>query len=172
MIFILSITVIFVLLTIFFFFRAEKLHQQLKKAQFDSSSVRKENKSLIDSLVLVASRQEAFSQNRLQQLKELHLEKGSEFVHLKILTPLINNYAIIFRGCLKGKGQLSVTCKKCYENTEPDYFREFSAFINQQDVKIKRMWKSNTLTGFISLVEALLMREYEQLHQEKIAKAG
>jgi hypothetical protein len=174
MIFILAITVIFLLLTIYLFFRAEKLQQQLVKAKSESHNVRKENKALLDSLMLVSTRQEELVKNRFQTLKDSHKENdhSAHYAELKIIAPLINNYAAIFRACLKGKGQLSTITKKCYDNSEPDSYKEFTQWVNKQDKKLKRMWTSNTLSGYLALVEAILLQQSAQLSKEPIAKAS
>jgi hypothetical protein len=159
MLFILSIAVVFLALIVYLYFRAEKLQQQLNKTQTESRHTRKEMKSLLESLMLMITKQDEFVKQRLQMLKDLD-EKNSS---LKMITPLINNYVLIASECLKGKGQLSIIMKKCYEKSEAGSYKAFTLWLKTQDVKIKRMWNSNTLSGYLSLVEALLSQQTQIL---------
>lgn len=178
MIFLIAITVLFILLTIYFYFRVEKLQREIDKVKSENRNQRKENKALLESLILVASRQEEFAKIRFQLIKESLNKEDAIYEELGILAPLINNYAAIFRACLKGKGHLSVYTKKCYDSGDPQSYNQFSRLIAKQDTKIKRMWSSNTLNGYLTLVENLLMKyenncnKDESDNEKSIAKAS
>ena len=169
MIFVLAITVIFIAISIYFFFRAEKLQRELIISKRDSIISRKENKALVDSMAIIVSRHEEFSKVRLKKIKSQILEKNNQVSveKLEIITPAINNYGIIFRECLKGKGKLHAITKRCYENHEANSFKAFTTFINQREMPLKRMWSSNNLTGYISLVEALLLEQTDTKENKK-----
>ena len=107
--------------------------------------------------MLVANRQEGFVKHRLTQLFTRFDDNEEISAQLHIIKPLINNYTIIFSACLKGKGQLSAITKQCYHSIDSNAFENFLALINK-DVKIKRLWGSNTLSGYMALVEALLLK--------------
>lgn len=185
MIFIFSIAVVFISLIVYLFFRAEKLQKQFSKAQSESRYARKETKALLESLMLVMAKQDEFVKYRLQLLKDVDEKADEHNATLKMITPLINNFSLISRECLKGKGQLSAITKKCYENSEPGAYKVFTLWLKTQDVKIKRMWNSNTLNGYLSLIEALLLQQTklqilaktqtnvkEPMIEESIAKAS
>jgi Na+/H+ antiporter NhaD/arsenite permease-like protein len=61
MFFVSVITLVFVLTSIYFFFRAEKLQRKLITQQRESSSTRKENKMLVETMTLVATREQEFA---------------------------------------------------------------------------------------------------------------
>lgn len=170
MIFLVAIILLFLLLTIYFYFRAEKLQRELGKVKSESYNQRKENKISLDALILVASKQEEFAKNRLQLMESSIDKENSLYDELKILSPLINNYAAIFRACLKGKGQLSVFTKKCYDSGDPQAYGHFSTLINKQDSKTKRIWNSNTLNGYLTLVETLLARYEDNIRKDEQEK--
>jgi len=162
MFFVLFITVLFIGISIYFYFRAEGLQRTLSSAKREFSSTQKENKSYVDSMALIAKRHEDFAKHRLEKIKT----NGSETVEtLETITPLINNYAVIFRECLKGKGKLQTITKKCYESYDKEGFKKLVAYIAKQEAHIKRMWSSNSLSGYISLIEALLLLA-EQMKKE------
>ena len=104
MFFVLIITAIFVVISIYFFLRAEKLQRQLISQKRDSFTTRKENKVLADSMTLFATRGQEFAQARLARLKvQAKASENVQFIiHVELISPLINNYSIIFRECLKG----------------------------------------------------------------------
>ena len=154
MIFVLSIMAIFVAISIYFFFRAEKLQREVILAKRDGNIARKENKVLIDSMALLASRYEEFARNRFNELKSR--SQASE-ENIKQIAPLINNYSTIFAECLKGKERLKPITQRCYQLIDSNAFKEFNQYIGKRDAQIKRMWSSNSLNGFVSLVEALLV---------------
>ncbi len=156
MFFVLVITVVFVLISIYFFFRAEKLHRQLINQQRESLSTRKENKLLVESTALIATRGQEFAKARLQQLKANANNNEQLLLHIELITPLINNYSIIFRECLKGKGRLKAISQKCFENQGNSAYKKFVALIVTSDRKLKRYWSSDNLNGFLFLVEGLL----------------
>jgi len=166
MIFLIAIIALFLLLTVYFYFRSEKLQREIVGVKSESHNQRKENKALLDSLALVANRQENFAKNRLQLLQSLINKEHAIYDELTTISPFINNYAAIFRACLKGKGQLSVFTKKCYDSKDAQAYGHFSALINKQDAKIKRMWSSNTLNSYMTLVEALLIKYEDSIKKD------
>ena len=163
MIFVLSLLLIFVMVSVYFFFRAEKLQQQLLIAKRDASSAQKKNKSLVDVLLMVSTRYEEFSQHRLQVINDNVAKLPDEGRQLAIITPLIKNYSLIFREAMKGQAQLKVITHKCYEGHKKNSYKEFTTFIADCEPHIKRMWSGNNLNGFIALVEALLYEQNQQL---------
>jgi len=76
-----------------------------------------------------------------------------------LISPLINNYSIIFKECLKGKGRLKAICQKCFENQDSSAYKKFVALIVTSDKQLKRYWSSDNLNGFLFLVDALLTFE-------------
>jgi hypothetical protein len=158
MFFVLVITVVFVIISIYFFFRAEKLQRELISQQRESLGTRKENKLLVESITLVATREQEFSKAKLQRLKAYAKANNSEqlMLHTELISPLINNYSIIFRECLKGKGRLKAVSQKCFENQDSSAYKKFVALIVTSDKKLKRYWSSDNLNGFLLLVDALL----------------
>ncbi|MBL4910305.1 MAG: hypothetical protein JKX78_09895 [Alteromonadaceae bacterium] len=185
MIFIFSIAIVFISLIVYLFFRSEKLQKQFSQAQSESRYARKETKALLESLMLVLAKQDEFVKHRLQLLKDIDEKRNEHNATLKMIAPLINNFSLISRECLKGKGQLSIITKKCYENSDPEAYKAFTLWLKTQDIKVKRMWNSNTLNGYLSLVEALLLQQTklqtlakiqtntkEPMIEESIAKAS
>lgn len=161
MFFVLVITLVFAIISIYFFFRAEKLHRKLISQQRESLTTRKENKMLAESMTLVATREQEFTKARLQRLKAYAKASENEklMMHTELISPLINNYSIIFRECLKGKGRLKAISQKCFENHDSSAYKKFVALIVTSDKQLKRYWSSNNLNGFLFLVDALLKFE-------------
>jgi len=170
MMYVASIIAAFVFISIYFFFRAENLQRELILAKRDISNTRRENKFFLDALVLTAKRNEESAKYRLKAIEQkmenckVELERN----HLKMISPLVNNYSAIFIECLKGKGQMSIITKKCYENFQAGFYEEFSTFIGQKDATIKRMWANNNLNGFIALTEALLLEQLKYTESESV----
>ena len=154
MIFVLLISGIFIGLSIYFYFRAEGLQRALFTAKKESNSTKKENKYYIDSMAIIAKRNEDFVKHRLQIIKDSEI---IEVDTIEIITPLINNYAAIFIECSKGKGKLQPIAKKYYESYYNEGYKKLVAYVAQQETSIKRMWSSNNLSGYISLIEAFLL---------------
>ena len=154
MIFVLLISGIFIGLSIYFYFRAEGLQRALFTAKKESNSTKKENKYYIDSMAIIAKRNEDFVKHRLQIIKDSEI---IEVDTIEIITPLINNYAAIFIECSKGKGKLQPIAKKYYESYDNEGYKKLVAYVAQQETSIKRMWSSNNLSGYISLIEAFLL---------------
>lgn len=157
---VLLVTVLFVAISVYFYFRAEKLQQDLLILKREVASTQKENANLSTSMALLASSHEEFVKNRLNLLiakKEL----TSAETDIDLLKPLINNYVVIFRECLLGKGKMQHIIKKYFNNQDPEVFQEFTNKIIKTDIKLQRLWGSNNLAGFISLVETLLIKYNE-----------
>jgi len=108
-------------------------------------------------MALLASSQEDFVKKRLSLLIA-KTEQSSEKSNVELLKPLINNYAIIFRECLTGKGRMQKIINKCFNNQDPEVFKEFADKVIKADTKFQRLWGSNNLIGFVSLVESLLIK--------------
>lgn len=157
---------VFVAASIYFFFRAEALQRELITAKRDANNANKENKVLVASMVKVASRFEEFAKKRHAQIKlalEAQEKNEAALSTLQSIMPLVQNYSAIYCDCSKGSGRLQAVTKKCYENYQKNSFKEFTTFINKQDKGIKKYWASNNLSGFISLVEALLVQQEENV---------
>ncbi len=159
MIFVLSIALLFVGLSVYFYFRAEGLQRALFDAKKEFSHTKNENKSYLDSMALVAKRHEDFAKHRLQKMKDCQTLNSDV---IEIITPFVNNYSVIFQECLKGKGKFQPITKKCYESYDAEGFKKLVAYISKQETHIKRMWSSNNLSGYISLIEALLLLENKE----------
>jgi len=157
MVFIFSIAIIFIAIMVYLFFRAEKLQQKLIKSQSESRNARKESQALLESLMLIIAKQDESIKQRLHELKAVEEKNEEQSSSLTIISPLLINFTLIAGECLKGKGQLTKIAKKCYENSNPGSYKAFTLWIKTQDTKIRRMWSANTLSGYLSLVEALLV---------------
>ncbi len=153
----LLITALFIALSIYFFFRAEKLQNTLRLLKRDSTSTSKENISLSESIAAIASSHEEFAKNRLQLILTNN-ESHPKVDHIELIRPLISNYVTIFNECLKQKGRLHAITKKCFDSQSDDKYKEYINKIIKNDEKLQRLWASNNLIGFISLVEALLTK--------------
>lgn len=158
MIFVLIVIGVFVAASLYFFFRAESLQREVIVARKEVNNANKENKALVDSMVTVANCYDEFAKKRFGAIKSFAEKSKNEQLlsRLELVNPLIQNYAAIYRETSKGPGRLKVCTKKCYDSYQENSFKEFIAFIGQQDKSIQRMWSSDNLRGFISLTESLL----------------
>lgn len=157
MLVLLLITALFVALSIYFFFRAEKLQNTLRLLKRDKGKTLKENTMLTESIALIAGNHEEFAKIRLQLLLAKN-ENHPHLDHVELIQPLINNYINIFNGCLKEKGRLHSITKECYDKQNTDEYKDYINKVIKNDEKLQRLWSSNNLIGFISLVEALLIK--------------
>lgn len=167
MIAVLLITALFVFISVYFYFRAEKLQQAIVALKRDTAKAHKENQAFSKSMSLIASNSEESFKKRLELLikKNLNTCAANE---ITLIQPLINNYALIFKACLVKKGKLHVTSKQCFSALDSNLYKEFLDTIIKKDNKIQRLWNSNDFIGFISLIEALLVK-YEKQSQDKVA---
>lgn len=159
MIFVVSVIVIFIAISVFFFFRAENLQRELLVVKREIKLTKVENKSVVESMALMINRNEEFARKRLEKLKERFSGNPEINMKLEMISPLINNYQAIASECLKGNGKLSKIVNQCYVAIEPEAYKNFTLFINKEGEAIKRLWLSNDLKGFISLVEMLLQAQ-------------
>ena len=164
---ILLVTALFIFISIFYFFRAEKLQRTVMLLKRENVSTRNENKALSKSIVLVSKNYENFAKQRFLQLRTT---TNNNIVEIDTFKPLIDNYSTIFIESLKNKGKFQGIAKTYFERQDNKVFDQFFKQI-EKDPKIKRLWSSNNLVGFIGLVEALLLT-YERIKYEKTAKAN
>jgi hypothetical protein len=157
----LMISAVFVIISVYLFFQSEKLQRKLLTNKRENLATSKENKILVDSMSLVATRGQEFAKAKLQRLKVYATSSDQEQLlkHIELISPLINNYSIIFNECLKGKGRLKAISQKCFENQDSSAYKNFVALIVTSDKKLKRYWASDNLNGFLFLVDALLSIE-------------
>lgn len=169
MIAVLLVTALFVFISIYFFFRTEKLQRTITSMKRDASKTQQENQVFSKSMALIAGSTEEFTKKRLQCL--LDKSKCSNTINqLTLIKPIIHNYAVIFKECLVKKGKLQSTIKKCFSSLEEDTYQEFFETCIKKDSKIQRLWNSNNFIGFISLVEALLVKYEEEVHSHSTVK--
>lgn len=157
---IVSLIAVFVMISIYLYFRAEGLQSDLTLAKRESKQIKKDNSTLLDAMVISANKNEEFAKFRLQEMKNNMDEKLTEELkeELEFITLLTANYGIIYKECLKGNVQLKTITKSCLDNYASGTFNSFALFMGNQDSALKKMWLSNNLQGFISLVEALLLQ--------------
>lgn len=167
MIFVVSIIVIFIGISVFFFYRAEGLQRQLIKIKREISLGKKENQALAETVILVFNQSEAFAKQRLQGLKDKKIAAKEDLQDIELITPLINNYALICQESLKGEGRVSKVVNKCYVSIEADGYKNFKRYIDKQDDNTQRLWLSNSFKGYISLVERLLVK-YENTAKDTL----
>ncbi len=170
MIAVLLITALFIFISIYFFFRAEKLQHTIITLKRDTAKAQKENQILSKSMALMANNTEEFAKNRLHILLN-EAQKQDVADELALLKVLIDNYALIFKECLMKKGKLHSITQKCFSYQEGELYKAFVDKIIKKDSKIKRLWSSNNFIGFISLTEALLVK-YEGSVQKGMTTEG
>lgn len=146
------------MVSIYYYFRSERLLHELIAKKRESAQALKDNKQMLDTFAMLATKQEEFYLSRYSGLKKA-AEKKAPLVakEMTVLWPMINNYAAIYRGCAMSKEPLQGKVKACYENFSPGAFEDFKRLLGSKQKPIKNMWASNNLIGFVSLVEALLM---------------
>jgi len=157
MYFLFSLIAIFAFISVYFFFKAENLHRKLMLAKKEAKVIKKESKSINDSMGIVANRNQEFIKSRFEKLKN----NNSNDESLLLLTPIFNHYAIIMRESLKGRGKLHKITEKCYETNESGSYKKLTSYIATTTPEIKRMWSSNNINGYVSFVETLLI-EHEK----------
>lgn len=157
MIFVIGVVFLFVAVSIYFFFRSERLQAELRVAKKESSNARKSAKAMADNLALVAAKQEEFLKFRLQKLQiEIDKNKLPLDKEVKFLIPLVNNYAAIFRASMTSNAQMKPTIEKCCESLNKGLYKGLVTYINGKEAHIRKMWSANNVNGFASIVEALL----------------
>jgi len=156
MYFLLSLIAIFAFISVYFFFKAENLNRKLVLAKKEANVIKKESKSISDSMGVVANRNQEFIKSRFEKLKNNNNDES-----LQLLTPIFNHYAIIMRESLKGRGKLHKITEKCYETNESGSYKKLTSYISTTNPEIKRMWSSNNINGYVSFVETLLI-EHEK----------
>lgn len=147
---------LFAIVSVYFFFRAERFQRQIIVLQRELKQADKEKKALYEINALVFSHNEESARRRLGQLKNNNLNDKALADELDKLSPLVANYAVIANECNKGKNKLHHTIKNCFGTADPSGYSNFTTFIKIQDKHIQRMWASNNLKGFINLVDAML----------------
>lgn len=160
MLFVISIISVFIFISIYLFFRAENIQKELSNIKRETKHIKKDNQALIDAMVLSANKYEEFSKFKLQSINEqLTQEQSSMFSEdIEVLTLLTNNYSVIYKENLKGKVQLKTTIRTCLESHTAGTYNNFTHYIANQDIAIKRMWAGNDIQSFMSVTEALLLQ--------------
>ncbi|MFD2165679.1 hypothetical protein ACFSJY_05325 [Thalassotalea euphylliae] len=177
MLFVAIFAAIFVVVSIYFYFRSERLQYELVKLKRDTAQTRKENKQLSEAIAFVAAKQEEFFKFRLNQLKEQAEELAPQVASdMTLISPLISNYANIFNACMVGKEKLQPVCQKSIEGVAAGSYQRFLKFISGQEKHVKRHWSSNNVNGLMSLIEALLANFQKEIDattgQNKQQKTG
>lgn len=154
-----TLIAVFLLISIYLFFRAENLQSQLTKAKRESNKIQKHNKNLFDSIIMSAQKNEEFAKFRLQEIKSQLDENLIEELkaEIEILTILTSNYSAIFKECLKG-APFKVITESCFEAYAKGSFSNLANFISNQEAPLRRIWTNSNLQSLISLTEALLLQ--------------
>ena len=113
---------------------------------------------------------EEFLKQRLSIIKSRKELSNENTKDLELIAPLIQNYSLIAKECLKSQNQLFKTVQKCYMGGEANRFNELTSYIKTKDKVVQRMWSSNHLKGYLSLAEALVIEQEQQLLPSRKAK--
>ena len=160
MIAVLIITALFVVICIYLFFKTEKLQRTLTIINREMAKAQKDNDILSKSIAIIAGNTEESVKNRLQRLLD-NTQCQNTASALTLSKPFFNNYSFIFKACLKKKEVLHSSTKKCFSSKGNDVYQNFIDSVIKNDPQILRLWNTNNFIGFISLVEALLVK-YEE----------
>lgn len=160
MVFVLIVIAIFVAVSVYLFFKAENLQREIILVKRDVTAVKKENKVYLESVAIIAKRYEEIAQKKLNELKESEALDSKE---LELISPMINNYAVIFNDSIRTKGKLQSSMKKVYEGYQKGSYKAFTNHIAQSSTEVKRAWSSNNINGYIVLAEALLRSNKKSL---------
>lgn len=169
MIAVLLFTALFVFISVYFFLRAEKLQRSLTLLKRESAKSLKDSQALSKSMSLMANNTGVFVKNRLEALQKNYQDQNI-LDELTLIKPFINNYSLIFQECLKKKEILHSITKQCLSQQGVDLYTDFHAKIIKKNSKIQQLWKSNNFVGFISLVEALLVKYEGQLKANDVTE--
>jgi hypothetical protein len=153
MIFIFAVMAMFIAVSVYFFFRAESLQREVILMKREVSNIKKENKVYLESVAIIAQRHEEIVKKKLLHLKE---KESLDTKMFELISPMVNNYAVIFSDSISAKGKLQSAVKKVYEGYQKGAYKAFSNHIAQSNTDIKRAWSSNNINGCILLVDALL----------------
>jgi hypothetical protein len=159
MVFVLIVIAIFVAVSVYFFFKAESLQREIILMKRDASATKKENKVYVEAMAVIAQRYEEIAKQKLIDLRE---NENLDIKVLELITPLVNNYAVIFNDSVNAKGKLQSTVKKVYEGCQQGSYKLFTNHLAQSGTEIKRAWSSNNINGCILLVDALLKMSNKQ----------
>lgn len=154
MLFSLAIIVVFVVVSVYYYFRSEKLYAELKAVKKEASVIKKESKMMVDAFAVIAKKNEDFINFRFQALQEQSKDNES----IVLLTPLVSNYATIFRESIRAKGEMHKIAQKCCESYQSGSFKRLSTYIATQDAHIKRAWSSNNIKGFVTFMEGMIIQ--------------
>ncbi|GHF88962.1 hypothetical protein [Thalassotalea marina] len=152
MIVILCIAGIFIAASIYFYFKAEGLHQQLLTTRKELKNNKKESKILVESFAIIARKSEESLKHRLKVAKDA----GASSEVIEVFGPFVNNYSSIFAASVKGNGEMHKVTQKCYETYQKGSFRRFTGYVGTLDSHIKRAWSTNSLSGLIAFSEAMV----------------
>jgi len=171
MAFLIAILVLFIIISVYFFFRAERFQRLLNTANRENKLTQKENKTLYEAMAITFGHHEEFLKQRLSIVKQRKELANDSTKELDLISPLIQNYALIAKECLKSQNQLFKTIQKCYMAGEVNRFNELQTYIKTKDKVVQRMWSSNHLKGFLSLAEALVIEQEQQLLPSRKAQS-
>lgn len=152
MIVLLCIAGIFIAASIYYYFKAEGLHQQLLAVRKELKNTKKESKALVDAFAVMARK----SEDTLKHRVKLASDAGASHEVIDLFSPFVNNYATIFSATIKGNGEMHKVTQKCFETYHKGSFRKFTGYIGTLDTHIKRAWGNNNLTGLITFSEAIV----------------
>lgn len=166
MIIIFSFIALFMLISIYLFYRAENIQKQLTVSKRETRKIKKDNANLLESMQISAKKYEEFAKFRLQEIKKRLPEPEEENLQeeLELITLLIQNYSLIYGECLKGEMKLKTITKAVFDGYKAGTYDLLTHFISLQESALKQMWASDSLKGYISLVEALILQQQKRVN--------
>lgn len=181
MIFLISILVIFLIASVYFFFRAESLQKRLLIEKKKTKQAEKDNQGFVDTMLMSSSKYQDFAVYRVKTIQD-SANKLSQMPEkladdLNVSKLFFENYGKIFIDAMTGKTGPKRSCQESLIQVNKETYRLFIEMTNRQDKTIRRMWNSDNLAGFVSFSEALLLNLEKQVNdaennQLKEAKAS
>jgi hypothetical protein len=151
----LSLVTFFVFLSVYLFYRSETINRELVRAKRDLVYGQQEKKHLVDLVAKNAKAHEQFLTIRLQSvLSRADKEMMNQLIALE---PLVKNYSLIFHEGMRKETQIKPMIKTLLDQVSNHAFSDLESCIVKQEPSTRRLWKQQTLSAYVALVESLLL---------------
>jgi len=159
MLYIAGLLAVFVLLSVYLYYRGEYLQRDLKSAQRLTKQAQKEQQALLNVTLLAANKQQDLFKYRIDALYKLVGENSKQADSLKAVMYMANQYANVYRELLKGQHNIKAVYKKSFGDTGNKYFTAVEDLLKQQEKSHRAMWQSKDPCVLMTLLEGMISRQ-------------
>ncbi len=168
---IIGIAAILMLISIYFFYRAEHFKKEISAYRREAKMTKQECLSMANAVVLASTQHQDLLKKRLKKMQDTIGVEDEPNPDLLIMSYLISQYSNVYRELLKEDETIQLSYKKFFGDTGKRYYADLDEYMRESDASLRKMWSSKDHCVYILFIDMLLESQERKLDKTSKKKA-